>query len=496
MSAPTFDPSETFPEATREAWAALAREALAKAGPLRTPDGVSVAALYSSGDWPGDTGARPAGGAAGPIVRSRIDCADPAEANRRIKEEIAGGAGAVAVVLDDAVRALDFGLPAGKGGLALRSLEDLAALLDGIDPAVARIDFSAGAGAAAVARMLGELQASKRRELSTLKSSLGFDPFSSLARFGGLAGEPGGALSEAAELAVHVRKNAPGVRVFEVYSLIYHHAGATPAEEAAAALAGGVASLRALAEAGLSLAGASAAIGFCLTADADFLASIAKLRAFRRLWARVLEASGDAAAADSLVVNAVTSPRMMAVKDPHTNLLRTTCAAAAAIIGGADAITVLPFTERIGGSALARRLARNTAIILTEEADLARVIDPAAGSFALEALSEALAQESWALFQEIEREGGLGASLIAGKLQARIAESGRARRARIAGGEIELVGVTKYPPPGRAALALDPPPQIAPARPARHKALEQLAARTRIAAPALAPAFDDAEGVR
>jgi methylmalonyl-CoA mutase len=125
-------------------------------------------------------------------------------------------------------------------------------------------------------------------------------------------------------------------------------------------------------------------------------------------------------------------------------LLRTTCAAAAAIIGGADALTVLPFTHRLGPSALARRLARNTGLILVEEADLARVLDPAGGSFALESLSEDLAHEAWGLLQELEREGGLGAALQAGSIQVRIAAAWERRRALIVNGELPIVGVTHF----------------------------------------------------
>ncbi|MFO1187935.1 MAG: methylmalonyl-CoA mutase family protein, partial [Alphaproteobacteria bacterium] len=337
-----------------------------KAGDGCTPDGLPVEALYTRAEWAHDTGlpgmapfvrgARSPSEAVGPIVRSRIDCDEPGDANRAIREEIAGGADGVLVVLDDAACSGDFSRPAGEGGVAVRSIEDLAVLLDGIDPRIARIDFSAGAAGAAFGQVLGEYQEKHRRELQDhLRGTLGADPLGALARFGAHPGPVEQAIADAAGLAAHIDGHVAGVRVFGVWGTPYHKAGGTPAEEIAAALASGLCYLRALVDAAMPLTRAAHHISFNLAADADFLGSIAKLRAFRRAWARVLDASGDAAAIAGLRLNAVTSQRMMAQRDPHTNLLRTTCAAAAAIIGGADAVTVLPFTERRGASALGRR---------------------------------------------------------------------------------------------------------------------------------------------
>ncbi len=283
----------------------------------------------------------------------------------------------------------------------------------------------------------------------------------------------------------------PGLRGFEVQGAVYHDAGATPAQEIAAALAAGVAYLRALDSAGLPIARAARHVAFAFATDADFFASIAKLRAFRRAWARVLAASGVGDAVGGSRLAAVTSRRMMTARDPHTNLLRTTIAASAAIVGGADAVTVLPFTERLGDSGLARRLARNIPQILMEEADLARVEDPAGGAFAVERLTEDLAHEAWSAFQEIEREGGLGASLLAGKLQSRIAASAAARRAQVDAGTLPIIGVTRFPPSKEAPLELDPPQRLAVRAPT-HEALKNVAARPRISAAPLPVLYDDA----
>ena len=161
----------------------------------------------------------------------------------------------------------------------------------------------------------------------------------------------------------------------------YHEAGASEAQELAAALATGVAYLRALESAGIRSPRRARALSFLIVADADEFLTVAKLRALRRLWARVEEACG--LAPEPIRLHAETAWRMATRRDPWVNLLRATIAAFSAGIGGADGVTVLPFTAALGlPDAFARRLARNTQLILLEESNLARVADPAAGAAA------------------------------------------------------------------------------------------------------------------
>ena len=151
-------------------------------------------------------------------------------------------------------------------------------------------------------------------------------------------------------------------------------------------------------------------IFFRLAADQDQFLTIAKFRAIRKLWARVEEACG--LEPSRAFVTAETAWRMMTKRDPHGNIVRGTIAALAAAVGGADAVTVLPFSAALGvPDAFARRIARNTQTILIEEANFHRVADPAAGSGAIEYLTEQLCEKAWGLFQEIERAGGSAAAL-------------------------------------------------------------------------------------
>ena len=176
-------------------------------------------------------------------------------------------------------------------------------------------------------------------------------------------------------------------------------------QELAYVLAVAVAYLRALESGGVALDQARRMIFFRLSADADQFLTIAKFRALRKLWARVEEACGLAPV--PAFVSAETAWRMMTRRDPHVNMLRTTIAAFSAGIGGADAVTVLPFTAALGlPDRFARRIARNSQLLLLEESNLAKVSDPAAGSGGFEALTEQLCTAAWALFQEIERAGG------------------------------------------------------------------------------------------
>src|SRR5476649_1000103 len=191
---------------------------------------------------------------------------------------------------------------------------------------------------------------------------------------------------------------------------IIHNAGGSEAQELAFAIAAAVDCLRALEASGVPLDAARGMIYFRLAADDDQFLTMAKLRAVRKLWARVEAACG--LAPKPTTVAAETAWRMMTQRDPYVNMLRTTIAVTAAGLGGADNIAVLPHTAALGlPDAFARRVARNTQLILLEESNLAKVADPAAGSGAIEDLTSKLCATAWSQFQEIEAHGGCWAAL-------------------------------------------------------------------------------------
>ncbi|MGE0213621.1 MAG: methylmalonyl-CoA mutase family protein, partial [Parvibaculaceae bacterium] len=175
------------------------------------------------------------------------------------------------------------------------------------------------------------------------------------------------------------------------------------------------------------------------------------------LWARILEAMD--VEARPAVVHVETAWRMLSRRDPHVNLLRAATAAFSCLVGGADSVTVLPHTAAIGeADGFARRMARNILMLLTEESGVGRVADPAAGSGYVEALTRSLAEKAWADFQEIEREGGLSASLGSGAVQRRIAEAAARRNAAIATRKIPLTGVSEFPNLNEPPLTPSPSP--------------------------------------
>src|ERR1700742_1801492 len=198
-----------------------------------------------------------------------------------------------------------------------------------------------------------------------------------------------------------------------------HDAGGSEAQELAFALALAVAYLRLLEAGGISLDAARAAISFRLIADADQFLTMAKFRALRRLWARVEQASG--LAPKPVFIAAETAWRMLTQRDAYVNMLRATMATFSAGLAGANAITVLPHTLALGlPDPFARRVARNTQLVLLEESNLAKVSDPAAGSGGIEALTQELCEAAWTLFQEIEKTGGVFASLEQGLIQNKV----------------------------------------------------------------------------
>ena len=226
-----------------------------------------------------------------------------------------------------------------------------------------------------------------------------------------------------------------GIRAFVVDATEVHDRGASDVQELAAALATGAGYLRTLDDAGIGVDQAAGLVEFRLAATDEQLPTIAKLRAARRLWARVLEICE--ADTRELRLHAVTSRPMTSKYDPWVNLLRTTVAAFAAGVGGADAVTVLPFDSPLGRpDAFGRRMARNTSHLLIDESHVAHVADPAGGSYVVERLTDDLAVAAWELFGRIEEGADLDAEITAAAAQ---------RAADVATRTRPLTGLTEFP---------------------------------------------------
>ncbi|PZU43618.1 MAG: methylmalonyl-CoA mutase small subunit [Arsenicicoccus sp.] len=253
----------------------------------------------------------------------------------------------------------------------------------------------------------------------------------------------------------------PGVRALTVDATAYHDAGGADVDELGLAIAGGIAHLRLLDAAGVDPTTAADQIDFRVSASADQFLTIARLRALRVLWSRVLQECGVPAPRRGARQHAVTSWRMLTRDDPWVNMLRATTATFAAAVGGAEAVTVLPFDHVHGyPDAFSRRVARNTQVILAEEAGIGRVTDPAGGSGYVESLTDDLAARAWELVQRVEAEGGLARALDGSSLVADVLAASSAERARrIADRSAPITGVSSFPAVDEAPLERVPRPE-------------------------------------
>jgi methylmalonyl-CoA mutase len=454
-----------FPAATAGQWRSLALAALRKSGAATedtgiddvdellatvTYDGPHIAALHTAedpapppaglpGQWPFVRGARASGGVvAGWDVRQQHAGADAKEVRAGILDDLENGATSIWLTTGDDALPIA-ALPDALDGVHL----DLAGLT--LDPGDAFVAAGAAFFDLLTARGLapsadGRAGGRAGGQAGGLTGGLGADPLGWQARTGHAGDVP-----EAVALARRCVAEAPAVRAITVDATVHHDAGGSHAEELGCAAAAGVAYLRAMTDSGLPVPAALGQLEFRYAATADQFATIAKLRAARRIWARIAEMC-DAPHAGGQRQHAVTSAAMMTARDPWVNLLRTTIAAFAAGVGGADAVTVLPYDHRLGRSdAAARRLARNTQLLLIEEAHVARVLDPAGGSWYVERYTEELAQAGWAWFTEIERAGGLAAALDNGLVAERLARTWERRAANIAHRRDPITGVSEFP---------------------------------------------------
>ncbi|ACL60269.1 methylmalonyl-CoA mutase family protein [Methylobacterium nodulans] len=449
-----------FPPATREQWRALVDGVLKGADfekrlVHRTRDGIRIEALYDAAS-PAPQPLRGDGTPAPWRICQRVDHPDPAEANALALTDLEGGADALALVFAGAPAARGFGLP---------GPEALEAALQGVMLPMVALRLDAGSSAFEAAAGLVSLTERRGDGLAGLDLDLGIDPVGMLATGGALpAPWPALAARLAATLSDLAAKGFAG-RAFLADARPFHEAGATEAGELAAVLASGVAILRALEAGGHSLERARDALSFLLVADADEFLTTAKFRALRRLWARVEETCG--LAPQPIRIHAETAWRTTTRRDPWVNLLRATTAAFSAGLGGADAITILPFTAALGlPDAFARRCARNTQAILLEESNLWRVADPAAGAGGFEALTAGLCEQAWAQFQAIEREGGIVESLASGALASRLAAIREGRDRDLATRRLPITGTSEFPHLAEAPVAVlapAPEPAAAPA---------------------------------
>jgi methylmalonyl-CoA mutase len=437
-----------FPTASREQWLALVAAVLKGASfeeklVAHSYDRIAIGPLYAKAQGPDAAlhGARRRW-----RIAQRVDHPDPKVARDFALADLEGGADALTLVFSSAASARGFGVSA-------HSPDQLDEALDGVMLDLVQMRLDAGRTGPAAAAMMIALAERRGYSLAELDIDLGLDPVAAMASSGALGALHDLVTPRAAETLADLQRRGFNGRTFLADGRPYHEAGASEAQELAAVLATALAYLRTLEDGGHKLAQGRDALSFLLVADADEFLTVAKFRALRRLWTHVEAACG--LAPKPIRLHAETAWRMTTRRDPWVNMLRATVAVFSAAIGGADTIAVLPFTAALGlPDALARRIARNTQLILAEEANLWRVADPVAGAGGFEALTDALCERAWALFQELEHEGGIVASLRSGALQARVAAVREEREQAVATRRDPITGTSAFPDLGEMPVSV------------------------------------------
>ncbi|MDF0529291.1 methylmalonyl-CoA mutase family protein [Tsukamurella sp. 8F] len=344
-----------------------------------------------------------------------------------------------------------------SGASALWLSGDPSAALRGVLLDLAPVWLGAGDAAADSARALyAALDGAERIDPEGVHVNLGAAPLTSA-----VVGRSDVDLDEAVGLAKAAAERPEDVRAIVVDGADLHNAGATAAQELGLAAAAGLDYLRALEKAGLTIPEALSQLAFRFGVTDDQFLGIAKFRAWRTVWARVAGRLGHPAEG-AAPVHAVLSLAATTQRDPWVNMLRATVAAFGAGVGGADYVTTLPFDSALAAgapgysAAFSRRIARNTQLLLLEESNLGRVLDPGAGSWHVEALTDDLARAAWQVLQDIEGAGGLAAACADGTVSRLLSEASAKRDDAVARRKVEITGVNEFPNLAEAPVAGGP----------------------------------------
>jgi methylmalonyl-CoA mutase len=441
-----------FPPVTVAEWEELIKKDLKGADYEKkltwlTPEGIRLRPYYTAEDlqqFPGGApGNIPFGGRKrnpGWLVRQDIKVEDPGSANAKAIDCLMKGASSIGFILDDS---RDY--PAA----------DLERLLRDICLASAEINFITGKPATEMPGILEKAGTSSGGTLSDIHGSIEYDPLGILFTTGHFPGNDESSCFDLATSLVEQASRLQNLTVLNVHAPVFHDSGGSAVQDLAFAMASAAQYLERLTGKGVSAGKAAEKIRFTFSAGSNYFMEIAKFRAARYLWIKVLEAwDADPAIAGSMFIHSVTSRWNKTLYDPHVNMLRTTTEAMAAILGGADSLTVGPFDEVSsgGGTPFSTRIARNAQLVIREESYFDKVADPAAGSWYIESLTASLVEHAWELFLRTVDAGGITEAFASGWLQDRIEETARKRDGYIASRQYVLVGTNQFPDPSERVL--------------------------------------------
>ncbi|WP_394692156.1 methylmalonyl-CoA mutase family protein [Hyphobacterium sp.] len=412
-----------LPAAQADDWRALADKALRGADfdatlIRKTADGIARGPVFFSAERTGNAAPQRADAHLPWQIRQIFTEANPSIANAAILADLMGGVSEIGLRIDSD----------GASGIAINEVDDLAAVLDGVDTTIAPAFLEPG-------------------------HDFDAEGFAAWMKASG-APVAGLALDAADPSLAELAKAHPSYRIASVDARAIHETGGTEAQELALAAAGYAEAIGRLMEADVTVEQATAQVEIILAADADIHLTISKIRAGYLLALNILEAYGATKAKPQL--RAVTSGRMMTRQDPWTNMIRTSAAGFAAAAAGVSVLTVLPATYALGRpDRLARRAARNLQILLQEEAHIGAVADPAAGSNLHEHLTQALAERAWRLFQSIESDGGYSALSESSTFTQDVTAARQALQKQYESGERVLFGINRYAAPDLREMKFD-----------------------------------------
>ncbi|SDL95229.1 methylmalonyl-CoA mutase family protein [Bacillus sp. OK048] len=466
-----------FPVPSYEEWRQVAEKTL-KGGSFeeklisKTYEGISLQPMYRQEDIEGLSHLSSPPGAV-PYVRGthalgyqekpwevsqELLYSTPLEFNEAAKSDLTRGQTMLNLVLDHASafgQDPDQALPenVGSEGVSISSLKDLNTALEGIDLEQTPLLVQAGCIGLPIYCMVVAHAQQKGMDIRKLRGCVGMDPLGTLVKEGTLPFSLQNAYDLTAQYTLWAKDKSPELKTIFIQGDPYHNAGGNAVQELAYALASGVEYVREMQERGLSVDEIGQRISFSFSVGSNFFMEIAKFRAGRILWSKIIHAFGGTEEIQKMFIHARTSSWTKTVYDPYVNMLRGTSEAFAAIVGGVDSLHVSPFDQAAGPpDEFSRRIARNTQIILEKEAHLSKVADPAGGSWYVEFLTDSLAKEAWKQFQLIEENGGMFKSLENGFVQEQIKEIADKRFNNISRCKDKFVGTNIYPNLGEQKL--------------------------------------------
>jgi methylmalonyl-CoA mutase len=461
-----------FPKKSLDEWRALAAKELKGRPPeelvWETPEGIAVKPLYTAADletlelegqMPGFPpflrGPRATMYANRPwTLRQYAGFSTAEESNKFYRDNLKAGQKGLSVAFDLAThRGYDSDHPrvigdVGKAGVAIDSVEDMKTLFDGIP--LDEMSVSMTMNGAVLPVLAGYIVAAEEQGVpqEKLSGTIQNDILKEFMVRNTYIYPPAPSMRIVADIIEHTARHMPKFNSISISGYHMQEAGATSVQELAFTLADGLEYTRAALSKGLKVDEFAGRLSFFFCIGMNFFMEIAKLRAARLLWARIVrEFDPQKASSLALRTHCQTSGVSLTEQDPYNNVIRTTIEAMAAVLGGTQSLHTNSFDEALAlPTPFSARIARNTQLVIAEETGIPKVIDPLGGSYYVESLTHAVAAAAWELIEEVEALGGMTKAVEAGMPKLRIEEAAARRQARIDRGEETIVGVNKYRP--------------------------------------------------